>query len=142
MPVDHRSCRTGITAQERAETILAIVDPASKPADFVRPGHLFPLMAKEGGVLRRAGHTEAAVDLARHGRADAGRRALRNPRRSNGDRATREGCSSWPRQHGLQIITIEELIRYRRRSEKLVYRLAEAESAHPVRPPGGSSATA
>ena len=65
VPVDHRSCRTGITAQERAQTILAIVDPASKPSDFVRPGHLFPLTAKEGGVLRRAGHTEAAVDLAR-----------------------------------------------------------------------------
>ena len=60
----HRS-RTGITAQERATTIQAILDPASKPSDFVRPGHLFPLVAKEGGVLRRAGHTEAAVDLAR-----------------------------------------------------------------------------
>jgi 3,4-dihydroxy 2-butanone 4-phosphate synthase/GTP cyclohydrolase II len=65
VPVDHRSSRTGITAQERAATILAIMDPASRPSDFVRPGHLFPLVAKEGGVLRRAGHTEAAVDLAR-----------------------------------------------------------------------------
>ena len=65
VPVDHISARTGITAQERAATILAILDPASKPSDFVRPGHLFPLIAKEGGVLRRAGHTEAAVDLAR-----------------------------------------------------------------------------
>src|SRR5215813_960332 len=65
VPVDHRSSRTGITAQERATTIQAILDPASKPGDFVRPGHLFPLVAKEGGVLRRAGHTEAAVDLAR-----------------------------------------------------------------------------
>src|SRR5512140_989454 len=52
VPVDHRSCRTGITAQERATTILEIVNPASKPADFVRPGHLYPLVAKEGGVLR------------------------------------------------------------------------------------------
>jgi len=55
VPVDHRSCRTGITAEEKARTVLAIVDPASTAADFVRPGHLFPLIAKEGGVLRRLG---------------------------------------------------------------------------------------
>ncbi|HTU24567.1 MAG TPA: 3,4-dihydroxy-2-butanone-4-phosphate synthase, partial [Pirellulales bacterium] len=67
VPVDHRHAKTGITAQERAQTIQAIVDPTSKPSDFVRPGHLFPLVAKEGGVLRRAGHTESAVDLARLG---------------------------------------------------------------------------
>ncbi|HEV3138712.1 MAG TPA: 3,4-dihydroxy-2-butanone-4-phosphate synthase, partial [Pirellulales bacterium] len=65
VPVDHKSCRTGITAQERALTISSIIDPSSKPADFVRPGHLFPLVAKIGGVLRRASHTEATVDLAR-----------------------------------------------------------------------------
>src|SRR6185436_34694 len=65
IPVDHRTAKTGITAQERATTIQSILDPHSKPSDFVRPGHLFPLVAKEGGVLRRAGHTEAAVDLAR-----------------------------------------------------------------------------
>jgi len=65
VPVDHRTARTGITAGERAHTILAICDPKSVPSDFHRPGHLFPLVAKEGGVLRRAGHTEAAVDLAR-----------------------------------------------------------------------------
>ena len=74
-------CKTGITAQERATTIRAIIDPASKPADFVRPGHLFPLVAKEGGVLRRAGHTEAAVDLARLAGLTPGRRAVRDPRR-------------------------------------------------------------
>src|SRR3954447_24249393 len=62
--VDHRSCRTGISAEERARTVRAIIDPATRPADLVRPGHLFPLVAREGGVLRRAGHTEAAVDLA------------------------------------------------------------------------------
>ncbi len=65
VPVDHRSARTGITAQERAFTIQEIMNPQSKPSDFVRPGHLFPLIAKEGGVLRRAGHTEASLDLAR-----------------------------------------------------------------------------
>src|SRR5512135_2501267 len=65
VPVDHKSCRTGISAEERARTIRAIIAPDTRPGDLVRPGHLFPLVAKEGGVLRRAGHTEAAVDLAR-----------------------------------------------------------------------------
>src|SRR5271156_3203768 len=65
VPVDHISCRTGISAQERARTVRAIIDPATAPDDLARPGHLFPLVAKDGGVLRRAGHTEATVDLAR-----------------------------------------------------------------------------
>ena len=88
VPVDHRRCKTGITAQERAMTISAIVDPDSKPSDLVRPGHLFPLIAKEGGVLRRAGHTEAAVDLARMaGCRPAG--VLCEILDETGDRATR-----------------------------------------------------
>ncbi len=125
VPVDHRTCRTGITAQERAATILAIVDPASKPSDFVRPGHLFPLIAKEAGVLRRAGHTECAVDLTRMaGLRPAG--VLCEILDQSGDRATRTRLYELARQFQLEIITIEELIRYRRRSEKLVYRLAEA----------------
>ena len=124
--VDHRSCRTGITAQERAATIRAIVDPASKPGDFVRPGHGCALMAKEGGVLRRAGHTEAAVDLARlAGLRPAG--VLCEILDVHGDRASRDELYGLAEQHSLQIITTEELIRYRRRSEKLVYRLAEAD---------------
>ena len=91
VPVDHQSCKTGITAQERARTIPAIIDPASKPADFVRPGHLFPLVAKEGGVLRRAGHTEATVDLARlAGLAPGG--VLCEILGPNGDRATRDAA--------------------------------------------------
>ena len=65
IPVDHVSSGTGISAKARAITIRAILDPVTKPGDLLRPGHLFPLVAKEGGVLRRAGHTEAAVDLAR-----------------------------------------------------------------------------
>ena len=81
VPVDHQSCRTGISAEERARTVRAIVDPSTRPVDLVRPGHLFPLVAKEGGVLRRAGHTEATVDLARLAGLDAGRGALRDPRR-------------------------------------------------------------
>jgi len=126
VPVDHRSCRTGITAQERSTTILAIVDPQSTPSDFVRPGHLYPLIAKEGGVLRRAGHTECAVDLTRMaGLEPAG--VLCEILSANGDRATREELYELAAEHGLEIITIEELIRYRRRSEKLVFRQAEAE---------------
>ncbi len=126
VPVDHRSCRTGITAQERAATILAIADPTSKPTDFVRPGHLFPLIAKEGGVLRRAGHTEAAVDLARMaGLKPAG--VLCEILNETGDRAQREELYRLAAQFGLEIISIEELIRYRRLREKLVYRIAEAQ---------------
>lgn len=125
IPVDHRSCRTGITAQERSCTILAITDPDSRPADFVRPGHLYPLEAKEGGVLRRAGHTEAAVDLARMaGLKPAG--VLCEILDESGDRATRDRLYALAEQFHLEIISIEDLIRYRRRSEKLVYRLAEA----------------
>ena len=125
VPVDHRSCRTGITAQERATTARAIVDPKSRPSDFVRPGHLFPLSAKEGGVLRRAGHTEAAVDLARM--ADlrpAG--ILCEVLGDDGDRADQHALFKLAEEYDLPIITIEELIRYRRLREKLVYRQAEA----------------
>jgi 3,4-dihydroxy 2-butanone 4-phosphate synthase/GTP cyclohydrolase II len=125
VPVDHRSCRTGITAPERARTIQEILNPTSKPSDFVRPGHLYPLVAKEGGVLRRAGHTECAVDLARMaGLKPAG--ALIEILGAGGDRATREELHALAAKFDLRIIAIEDLIRYRRRSEKLVYRLAEA----------------
>ncbi len=125
VPVDHHSCRTGITAPERAVTIREILDPSSKPSDFVRPGHLYPLAAKEGGVLRRAGHTEAAVDLARMaGLQPAG--ALIEILGQDGDRATRDELYALAEKFNLEIITIEALIRYRRRIEKLVYRRAEA----------------
>jgi 3,4-dihydroxy 2-butanone 4-phosphate synthase/GTP cyclohydrolase II len=125
VPIDHGSCKTGITAPERATTILEIVNSNSKAADFVRPGHLYPLVAKEGGVLRRAGHTEAAVDLARMaGLKPMG--VLIEILDETGNRATREGLFAIAEKFGLEIISIESLIRYRRRSEKLVYRLAEA----------------
>lgn len=123
--VDHRTSRTGITAQERAKTIQELVNPNSKPSDFYRPGHVDPLIAKEGGVLRRAGHTEAAVDLARlAGLTPAG--VLIEILNDRGDRASREELYQLAERFGLPIITIEELIRYRRRREKLVYRIAEA----------------
>ncbi len=126
VPVDHRTARTGITAAERADTIAAMMDPASTPSDFVRPGHLFPLVAKEGGVLRRAGHTEAAVDLARMADlAPAG--VLCEILDDVGNRADREALFSMARDHGLEIISIEQLIRHRRQREKLVHRIAEAD---------------
>ena len=126
VPVDHVSSRTGITAAERATTIAAILDPTTGPTDFVRPGHLFPLLAKEGGVLRRAGHTEAAVDLARMaGRPSAG--VLCEILDAEGNRADRETLFALAAEHDLEIISIEELIRHRRSREKLVERIAEAD---------------
>ena len=126
VPVDHVSARTGITAAERATAIAAILDPASRPGDFVRPGHLFPLLAKEGGVLRRAGHTEAAMDLARlAGAASAG--VLCEILDEAGNRADRDRLFALAEEHGLEIISIEQLIRHRRTREKLVERIAEAD---------------
>ena len=126
VPVDHRTAKTGITAEERATTIRAIIDPNSKPSAFVRPGHLFPLIAKEGGVLRRAGHTEAAVDLARlAGLKPAG--VVCEILNAAGDRADRRLLFELAEKHKLEIISIEELIRYRRVREKLVYRITECD---------------
>jgi 3,4-dihydroxy 2-butanone 4-phosphate synthase/GTP cyclohydrolase II len=126
VPVDHRSTRTGITAAERARTILAICDATSKPTDFNRPGHLFPLVAKEGGVLRRAGHTEAAVDLARMaGLTPAG--VLCEILDEQGERAYRPALQKLAKDFDLPIISIEQLIAYRRQREKLVFRQAEAD---------------
>ena len=125
IPVDHVSCRTGISAEERARTVRTILDPATKPADLARPGHLFPLVAKEGGVLRRAGHTEAAVDLARlAGLTPAGVIC----EITDGIRmAGREKLHAIAREHGLPIVSIEALIKYRRLREKLVHRATEAD---------------
>ncbi len=125
VPVDHKSCHTGISAEERARTIRAIVDPKTKPTDLVRPGHLFPLVAKDGGVLRRAGHTEATVDLARlAGLQPAG--VLCEILDGIGI-ASRERLHAIAREFALPIISIEGLIGYRRRKEKLVERVVETE---------------
>ncbi|TWT88772.1 Riboflavin biosynthesis protein RibBA [Pseudobythopirellula maris] len=124
--VDHHTARTGITAEERAETVRELASPTSEPTDFVRPGHMFPLIAKEGGVLRRAGHTEAAVDLARMaGLTPAG--VLCEVLNADGDRANRDELRSLADEHDLPIISIEELIAYRRVREQLVERQAEAD---------------
>ncbi len=125
IPVDHVSCRTGISAEERARTIRAIIDPKTVPDDLVRPGHLFPLVSKEGGVLRRAGHTEATVDLARlAGLAPAG--ILCEILDGIGV-ASRERLKQLSEEFQLPMVTIESLIKYRKRREKLVHRAAEAE---------------
>lgn len=124
-PLDHISAKTGITAAERAVCVKAVADPDSKPDDFQRPGHVHLLMAKRGGVLRRAGHTEAAVDLARMaGLQPAG--VLCEILDEEGNRANRDQLMDIAEQKGLCIITIEDLISYRRVSEKLVSRHAEA----------------
>ncbi|MCU0717876.1 MAG: GTP cyclohydrolase II [Pirellula sp.] len=124
-PVDHAGCKTGITAGERAETIRRLANENSKPSDFVKPGHVYPLLAMEGGVLRRAGHTEAAVDLARMaGLTPAG--VLCEILNESGDRATRDELLDLAAKHSLEIITVEQIISHRRISEKLVTRTAKA----------------
>lgn len=129
-PLDHLSAKTGITAEERATCVRAIADPNSKPEDFQRPGHVHLLMAKRGGVLRRAGHTEAAVDLARMaGLAPAG--VLSEILDEQGDRATRDQLMVIAEENNLCIITIEDLIAHRRVSEKLV--TAEASAKLPTK---------
>ena len=103
VPVDHVKARTGITAQEKAMAVRALADPNSKVTDFVRPGHLFPLEAKEGGVLRRAGHTETAVDLARlAGLFPAG--LLTEILDETGDRATTEELLELAKRFNLKIM--------------------------------------
>ncbi|RCS54754.1 GTP cyclohydrolase II [Bremerella cremea] len=124
-PIDHKTARTGITARERSDTIMAMVDPNSTVDDFVRPGHVYPLLAKEGGVLRRAGHTEASVDLARMaGLTPAG--SLCEILNEEGDRASRDELTALAKKHNLEIISIEQLISHRRVNEKLVERGAQA----------------
>ena len=129
VPVDHRDCRTGISPAERALTIRSIVDAKSTPEDFVVPGHLAPLVAMRGGVLRRAGHTEATVDLTRlSGLQPTG--VLCEICSSDGEgMAEQEELIQIAERFDLPMITIEELIRFRRCTEKLVSREAESELA-------------
>lgn len=124
-PLDHISAKTGITADERATCVRAIADPESTPDNFQRPGHVHLLLAKPGGVLRRAGHTEASVDLARMaGLAPAG--VLCEILDESGNRETRDGLMAIAEKNDMCIITIEDLIAYRRVTEKLVTEQASA----------------
>lgn len=124
-PIDHHSCKTGITAQERTTTILNLTNSACTTVDFVRPGHVFPLLANTGGVLSRAGHTEASMDLAKMaGLAPSG--VLCEVLNEQGERPSREYLFDLAERHDLKIISIEQLVQYRRCHEKLVHRAAEA----------------
>src|SRR6202045_3806241 len=113
-----RGVTTGISAHDRAATIKTIANPQSSPEDLVQPGHVFPLRAKDGGVLRRAGHTEAAVDLARMaGLQPAG--VLCEILHDDGTMARLAELMEFRKKHGLKIFTIQSLIANRRKSEKL-----------------------
>ncbi len=117
---------TGVSAADRALTVRTAIDPKSKPADLARPGHVFPLRARLGGVLVRAGHTEAAVDLARiAGLPPAG--VICEVMNDNGTMARVPELTKFAKKHGLLMITIADLIRYRIRTESLVARVAKAE---------------
>jgi 3,4-dihydroxy 2-butanone 4-phosphate synthase/GTP cyclohydrolase II len=117
---------TGISAADRAKTIQVMVDPKTKPEDILMPGHMFPLRAREGGVLVRAGQTEATVDLARMaGLKPAG--VLCEIMNENGTMARMPQLETFAKKHGLKIISVADLIAYRLRHEKLVTRVAEAE---------------
>jgi 3,4-dihydroxy 2-butanone 4-phosphate synthase/GTP cyclohydrolase II len=121
--VDAGTATTGISAFERALTVRTIIDPAVKPADLRRPGHVFPLRAKNGGVLRRAGHTEAAVDLARlAGLYPAG--VICEIMNDDGTMARVPQLLEFSKKQGLKIITVADLIEYRRCTEKLIRRVA------------------
>lgn len=115
---------TGVSASDRAATIKAVVEPKVKPADFARPGHIFPLIADNGGVLKRAGHTEAAVDLARlAGLKPSG--ILCEIMDEDGSMARTPSIIEFARKHNLKIISIADLIQYRRKKENLIRRVAE-----------------
>ena len=119
-------CTTGVSTHDRAATIRALADPSRKPSDFGRPGHINPLYAQDKGVLRRAGHTEAAVDLARlSGLQPAA--ALIEILNEDGTMARMPQLKEVARQHGLKIISIRDLIAYRLRQESLVERGVEAD---------------
>ena len=116
---------TGISADDRARTIQVAIHPHTRPADLRRPGHIFPLRAKQGGVLKRAGHTEAAVDLARlSGLYPAG--VICEIQNSDGSMARLPQLAAYARRHGLRLISIAELISYRLDTERFVQRQAEA----------------
>jgi 3,4-dihydroxy 2-butanone 4-phosphate synthase / GTP cyclohydrolase II len=116
---------TGISAHDRALTLRAMVDPQTTGADLARPGHIFPLRAREGGVLKRAGHTEAAVDLARMAGLKPGG-VLCEIVKPDGTMARVPDLVEFCKEHGLVFISIADMVRYRRRHEKLVVRVSEA----------------
>ena len=121
---------TGISAADRAETVKAIVDPATRAEDLVRPGHMFPLRAREGGVLSRAGHTEAIVDLAAlAGFQPAG--VICEILKEDGSMARMPQLLEMSEKTGIKVVTIADLITYRFRHDRLIHRVAEAKMPTP-----------
>ncbi len=120
---------TGISAYDRSKTILTLIDPNTKSDDLTTPGHTFPLRAREGGVLRRAGQTEAGVDLARLAGVYPAA-VICEIMRDDGKMARRPDLEIFSKKHNIPIVTIEDLIKYRQQTEKLVHRVTE-----PVRLP-------
>ena len=124
--IDHISTTTGISAVERGITARAVADPSAKSIDFRRPGHMFPLQAREGGVLVRAGHTEATVDLCRlAGLTEAG--LCCEIMREDGTMMRTTELLQMAQEHNLVCITVKSLIEYRRRTEKLIEQVTSAE---------------
>ena len=123
--IDAKEVKTGISAQERSMTIQQFINPKASADDFLRPGHIFPLKATEGGVLRRAGHTEAAIDLCKLADLQpAG--VICEILSEDGTMARAPELMTFAKQHKLKIITIEDLIAYRLKTETLIRRTAEA----------------
>jgi len=119
-----RNTTTGISAFDRAVTVQTLIDPATRRSDLVMPGHLFPLQAKEGGVLRRTGHTEACVDLARlAGLYPAG--VICEIMNEDGSMARLPELEAFSERHGLKMLTIESLIKYRTKREKLIRKVSD-----------------
>lgn len=124
--IDYRETTTGISAFERALTVQKVLQNNITPEDFRRPGHMFPLKAREGGVLVRQGHTEAAVDLARMaGLKEAG--VICEIMNEDGTMARTPELKKFVKEHGLKIITIEDLIKYRIKNEKIIEAASQAE---------------
>jgi 3,4-dihydroxy 2-butanone 4-phosphate synthase/GTP cyclohydrolase II len=116
---------TGISAQDRALTIKKAVSKDARPEDFVKPGHIFPLVARKGGVLERAGHTEAAVDLAKIAGANVNAGVICEILNEDGTMARMPQLIEFAKKHNLKILTIESLINYRRKKEKLIEKIEE-----------------
>jgi 3,4-dihydroxy 2-butanone 4-phosphate synthase/GTP cyclohydrolase II len=124
--IDATSTTTGISAAERSMTALACVSDGVKPSDFRRPGHMFPLEAREGGVLKRAGHTEATVDLCRlAGLKEVG--LCCEIMKDDGTMARLDDVAAFAKRHGLKMMTIADLIAYRRKVDKLVEKVEEVD---------------
>lgn len=121
-----KGCSTGISAQDRATTIRTAINPKSQPSDLARPGHIFPIRAANGGVLVRAGHTEASVDLARLAGLKPGG-VICEIIKDNGEMARLPDLQQFAKKHSLKIISIQDLIQYRRQTEILVKKMVETD---------------